>query len=157
MNKKIIFVCIGLLFVAKFTAAQIPTTNNFCNKNFCITYPKSFSISNKDGIVNIFDDNIDGAVTISSNANVDINDKQLKKYLLAMYDITDTSIHIKMYKNENVKTFYFEHATENIQWVTKAMLKNNTLNLITINCITEQWIGENKNELYQIFSSFKLK
>ncbi|MDR6403391.1 MULTISPECIES: hypothetical protein [Chryseobacterium] len=156
--KKIILVLSFLR--AFFSFAQNVPTKVYDSKNYSITLPEDWKVTNDSEIINIFPGNQIGAITISEYHDLNLPKTETKKFILALYKSADDEKKIKSKSGKKGYTEYFYEyfdEKEKLYWTTKVLQKEKDLFLVTINCQQKYWNGNYMKLFNEAFDSFKIK
>jgi hypothetical protein len=149
-------VILSVVLLTQQSHAQTEKNKTYSNEHFSIDYPNFWEMTNEEGILNFFPKENYGAITVSSHSGIDYPIEKTRNFILDIYEIKDNPRNVKMTKKGNGTEFYYEHIDKNIKWITKAIRKNDTLYLLTINCDMPKWESE-KHAFIKSLESFKIK
>lgn len=156
MMKKILFfsaIVTGSLFFAQ--KAKV-----YESPNYSINIPDGWKSTNDSEIINIFPTSQIGAITISEYHDLALPKKEVKKFILALYQSQDQEDKVKDKKSQKGYTEYlYEHfdEKEKLFWITKVFQKDKNLYLVSINCGQKFWNGNYMTQFNETFKSFKIK
>ncbi|WP_185113781.1 hypothetical protein [Chryseobacterium sp. Leaf405] len=156
---KKIFIAVSLS-AASFIFAQSVSTKLYESKNYSITLPQGWKVTNDNEIINIFPSNEIGAITISEYHDLDLPKAETKKFILSLYQSADDEKLVKSKSGKKGYTEYFYEyfdEKENLYWITKVFQKDKDLFLISINCGKKYWNGNYMKLFNEAFESFKVK
>ncbi|NPA09563.1 MAG: hypothetical protein GXO46_11305 [Chlorobi bacterium] len=153
------FLIMSLVTASLFSAQSVPT-KVYENDNYSIMLPEGWKVTNDSEIINIFPGNEIGAITISEYHDLNLPEKETKKFILALYKSSDDEKKIKSKSGKKGYTEYFyeyddEH--EKLHWITRVFQKDKDLFLVTINCTQKYWNGNYMKLFNEAFDSFKIK
>lgn len=147
-------------FTAVFFFTQSVSTKLYESKNYSITLPDGWKVTNDNDIINIFPDNHIGAITISEYHGLNLPKEETKKFILALYRSSDDEKNVKSRNGKKGYTEYFYEYVdekEKLIWQTRVFQKDKDLFLISVNCGQKYWNGNYMKLFNEAFDSFKIK
>lgn len=147
-------------FTAVFFFTQSVSTKLYESKNYSITLPDGWKVTNDNDIINIFPDNHIGAITISEYHGLNLPKEETKKFILALYRSSDDEKNVKSRNGKKGYTEYFYEYVdekEKLIWRTRVFQKDKDLFLISVNCGQKYWNGNYMKLFNEAFDSFKIK